>query len=59
MKNREVNQSDYYDQKLLPLDDQLCELLKQRKELSNNNPGVPPIESSPIGRKSMEFMRIC
>lgn len=45
MKNREVNQSDYYDQKLLPLDDQLCELLKQRKELSNNNPGVPPIES--------------
>ncbi|QUG41871.1 hypothetical protein KD050_00770 [Psychrobacillus sp. INOP01] len=44
MKKKEVDQSGYYDQQLLPIDNQLCELLKQRKELSNNNPGVPPIE---------------
>ncbi|MEK3981744.1 hypothetical protein MKY37_22315 [Psychrobacillus sp. FSL K6-2836] len=45
MKKREVDQTDYYDQQLSTIDEQLCALLKQRKELSNNNPGVPPIES--------------
>lgn len=45
MKKKEVDQSSYYDQQLLTIDDQLCKLLKQRKELSNNNPGVPPVES--------------
>lgn len=45
MKKREVDQSAYYDQQLLTIDEQLCALLKQRKELSNNNPGVPPLET--------------
>ena len=45
MKKREVDQSGYYDQQLLLVDEQLCALLNQRKEISNNNPGVPPSES--------------
>jgi hypothetical protein len=34
----------YYDEHLYPIDEQLCSLLKQRKEASNNNPGFPPLE---------------
>lgn len=40
-----MEQSGYYDQKLLSIDEQFCELIKQRKVLSNNNPGVPPLET--------------
>ncbi|TYP74677.1 hypothetical protein [Paenibacillus methanolicus] len=36
--------TDHYDEKLLPIDEQLCALLKQRKALSGGNPGYPPIE---------------
>ncbi|MEH6944733.1 hypothetical protein [Bacillus sp. JJ722] len=33
--------TDYYDERLLLIDEQICELLQQRRELSNNNPGLP------------------
>jgi len=36
--------TDHYDELLVPIDDQICSLLKQRKEISNNNPGFPPLE---------------
>ncbi|MDD9271899.1 hypothetical protein ACFPES_33210 [Paenibacillus sp. GCM10023248] len=36
--------TEYYDERLLPIDEQICELLKQRKEISNNNPGYPQFE---------------
>ncbi|WP_163100087.1 hypothetical protein [Peribacillus alkalitolerans] len=36
--------TDYYDENLKSLDDELCSLLKKRKDLSNNNPGFPPSE---------------
>lgn len=38
---RHQQQSDYYDKKIVPIDEKICELLKQRKELSNNHPGMP------------------
>ena len=34
--------TDHYDKQLLQIDEQICALLKQRKELSNDNPGLPP-----------------
>lgn len=30
-----------YEEFLLPIDEQICALLKRRKDLSNNNPGFP------------------
>jgi hypothetical protein len=33
--------TDYYCESLEPIDEQICELLGKRKELSNNNPGFP------------------
>ncbi len=34
--------TDHYDEQLLQVDEQICALLKQRKVLSNNKPGLPP-----------------
>lgn len=36
--------TEYYDERIVSIDEQLCELLKKRRELSNNNPGSPPPE---------------
>ncbi|MGG3626023.1 hypothetical protein ABES25_21130 [Bacillus gobiensis] len=36
--------TDHYDERILSIDEQICALLKQRKEISNNNPGFPPLE---------------
>ncbi|MBM6617999.1 hypothetical protein [Bacillus suaedaesalsae] len=33
--------TDHYDQKIEQIDEKICKLIKQRKELSNNNPGFP------------------
>ncbi|MFB5284470.1 hypothetical protein [Peribacillus sp. Hz7] len=38
---RNPRPTDHYDKQLLPIDEQICALLKQRKDLSNNNPGIP------------------
>lgn len=35
---------DSYDDRLLPIDEQICGLIKQRIELSNNKPSLPPDE---------------
>ncbi|QHW32781.1 hypothetical protein GZH47_19530 [Paenibacillus rhizovicinus] len=35
--------TEHYDERLFPIDEQLCALLKQRKDLSND-PGYPPFE---------------
>ena len=34
----------YYDENIFQIDEELCELLKKRKEVTNNNPGYPPFE---------------
>ena len=34
--------TDYYDERLIKVDEQICSLIKQRKNISNNNPGFPP-----------------
>ncbi len=36
--------TDYYDERLIKLDEQICSLIKERKDISNNNPGFPPVE---------------
>lgn len=33
---------NFYKEELRPLDEQLCELLKKRKEISDGKPGFPP-----------------
>ncbi|WP_238162607.1 hypothetical protein [Cohnella sp. AR92] len=40
-----VRPTDHYEERLHAIDEQLCRLLKQRKELSNGNPGFPPSEA--------------
>lgn len=34
----------HYDERIKQIDEKICELVKQRKEISNNNPGYPPFE---------------
>lgn len=33
-----------YDEKIKQVDEQLCDLIRQRKEISNNDPGYPPFD---------------
>lgn len=35
---------DYYDERIVDIDEQICSLIQQRKNFSNNNPGFPPFE---------------
>ncbi|KAB8133635.1 hypothetical protein F9U64_12085 [Gracilibacillus oryzae] len=35
---------DHYEEQLESIDEQICKLIKQRKELSDNNPGFPTKE---------------
>ncbi|OME19952.1 hypothetical protein BSK57_23575 [Paenibacillus odorifer] len=36
--------TEHYDERIFNIDEQICALLYQRKELSSNNPGFPPFE---------------
>ncbi len=36
--------TDHYDERIVEIDEQLCSLIKARKDLSLNNPGYPPFE---------------
>ena len=36
--------TDYYCEALIPIDEQICALLAQRKELSESNPGFPDLD---------------
>lgn len=36
--------TNHYDERIVSIDEQLCDLIKQRKNISNNNPGFPPAE---------------
>ena len=33
--------TEHYDERIEDIDEQICQLIKQRKEISNNNPGFP------------------
>ncbi len=37
--------TDHYDERLYSIDEDICSLLKQRKELSKGNPVFPPDEA--------------
>lgn len=50
--------TEYYDEKLLPIDEELCSLLQQRKQVSHNNPGYPKLSKIlQNGQKSIICMR--
>jgi hypothetical protein len=34
----------HYDERIKQIDEKICELIKQRREISDNNPGYPPFE---------------
>lgn len=34
----------HYDERIKQIDEKICELINQRKEISNNSPGYPPFE---------------
>lgn len=36
--------TNHYDEKVKFIDEQICKLINERKELSENNPGYPPFE---------------
>jgi hypothetical protein len=36
--------TEHYEEKISSIDEQLCALLKKRREISNKNPGFPPSE---------------
>jgi hypothetical protein len=36
--------TDHYDERIFSIDEQICAVLKQRKDVSNKNPGFPPNE---------------
>lgn len=36
--------TEHYDERVFDIDERLCALIKQRKEISDNNPGFPPFE---------------
>ena len=45
MKRMRSNRpTTHYDERITQIDETICELIKQRKEISNNNPGYPPFE---------------
>ncbi len=37
--------TDYYCEEISAVDEQICSLIAKRKEISNNNPGFPPLET--------------
>ncbi|MNO26779.1 hypothetical protein D3C76_166380 [compost metagenome] len=36
--------TDHYDERIIGIDEEICSLIKQRKEISDHNPGFPPFE---------------
>jgi len=34
----------HYDEGIIKIDEELCELIKRRREISDHNPGFPPLE---------------
>nr|WP_280521135.1 hypothetical protein [Paenibacillus mangrovi] len=47
--------TEYYDERIITIDEQICALLKHRKELSENNPGFPPLEYISKWAKTFEL----
>ncbi len=36
--------TEHYDERIREIDEQICSLIKQRKDISGNDPGFPPFE---------------
>ncbi|MGE7093636.1 hypothetical protein ACQKII_19700 [Lysinibacillus sp. NPDC048646] len=50
--------TDHYEEDLYPIDEQICALLKERKDLSSNNPGLPPDEAISKWAKKYDFYEV-
>lgn len=37
--------TEHYDERAYPIDEQICSLIRRRKDISDNDPGYPPMES--------------
>lgn len=48
---------DHYDERIAAVDEQICQLIKQRKELSNNDPGFPTQQHIHDWSKNTVFTR--
>ncbi|WP_413376103.1 hypothetical protein [Alkalihalobacillus sp. 1P02AB] len=46
---------DHYNENIKEVDEQICSLLKERKELSNNNPGFPSNDFISLWAKKYHF----
>ena len=49
--------TDHYDERLSSIDEKICALLKERKELSNGNPGFRLMRLLLIGQSSTDFIQ--
>ena len=47
--------TEHYDKRIETIDEQLCALVKQRKEMSNNNPGFPANERISTWAREYQF----
>ncbi len=47
--------TEHYDERISKIDEQICEMLKLRKQLSNNNPGFPPFEYISVWAETFEL----
>ncbi|MCL6602994.1 MAG: hypothetical protein K6T94_08990 [Paenibacillus sp.] len=47
--------TEHYDERIITIDEQICALLKHRKDLSDNNPGFPPFEYISHWAETFEF----
>ncbi|MEK5463469.1 hypothetical protein MKY64_00505 [Paenibacillus sp. FSL R7-0210] len=36
--------TEHYDERIIDIDQEICSLIKKRKEVADNNPGFPPLE---------------
>lgn len=62
MRRREFEPpTNHYDNRIQSIDHQICSLIQHRKELSNNNPGFPPLQQIALWAKEFglyeDFLR--
>ena len=50
--------TDHYDERLSSIDEKICSLLKERKDLSNGNPGSHQMKPFLIGQSRTGYIPI-
>jgi AraC-like DNA-binding protein len=47
--------TNHYDENVISIDEQICKLIAERKSVSNNNPGFPPLEQIKLWAEKYGF----